>query len=44
MTGPADSPDDRDGTFASPPCLMHEFDPAYAGLIVDDRRSTDVAR
>jgi hypothetical protein len=33
-----------DGTFASPPCYMHEIDPNYAGLTVDPRQARDVAR
>jgi 5,10-methenyltetrahydrofolate synthetase len=33
-----------DGTFSSPPCYMHEIDPAYAGLVVDSRQARDVAR
>jgi 5,10-methenyltetrahydrofolate synthetase len=33
-----------DGTFASPPCYMHEIDPAYAGLVVDPCQARDVAR
>jgi 5,10-methenyltetrahydrofolate synthetase len=33
-----------DGTFASPPCYLHEIDPAYAGLIVDPSQARDVAR
>jgi 5,10-methenyltetrahydrofolate synthetase len=33
-----------DGTFASPPCYMHEIDPAYAGLVVDPTEARDVAR
>jgi 5,10-methenyltetrahydrofolate synthetase len=36
--------DTADGTFASPPCYMHEIDPAYAGLVVDPRQVRDVAR
>ncbi len=36
--------DTADGTFASPPCYMHEIDPAYAGLVVDARQARDVAR
>jgi 5,10-methenyltetrahydrofolate synthetase len=32
------------GTFASPPCSLHELDPAYAGLVVDPIRTSDVAR
>jgi 5-formyltetrahydrofolate cyclo-ligase len=31
-------------SFASPPCFMHEADPAYSGLTVDPRQSMDVAR
>src|SRR5581483_9571489 len=36
--------DTADGTFASPPCYMHEIDPAYAGLVIDPRQARDVAR
>jgi len=31
-------------TFSSPPCYMHEIDPAYTGLIIDARQARDVAR
>ena len=45
MADNAAKPDEEvvDGTFASPPCYMHEIDPAYAGL-VDPRQARDVAR
>ncbi len=36
--------DMADGTFASPPCYLHELDPAYGGLGVDCRPARDVAR
>lgn len=39
--------DSRDGSaYASPPCFMHELDPAYAGRAdaVDARQHTDVMR
>ncbi len=39
--------DDAPATFASPPCFMHEIDPAYAGLPVlaaDARQHADVMR
>src|SRR5512134_574449 len=38
-----DPDDEGPGTYASPPCLMHEVDLAYMGL-VDPRQRTDVAR
>ena len=40
------SRENDNGTFASPPCLMHELDPAYAGLPAKDRtrQGADVAR
>lgn len=36
--------DDIPPTFASPPCLMHELDPAYAGLSYDRTNCADVKR
>ena len=33
-----------DGAFSSPPCYMHEIDPAYAGLVADPSQARDVAR
>ncbi len=38
--------DDAPASYASPPCYMHELDPAYAGLSQqgDLRQSSDVAR
>ena len=36
--------DDSPAGYASPPCLMHEIDPAYAGLEVDARTWLDVNR
>jgi len=38
--------DDYTGTFASPPCFMHEVDPAYMGIsdTADARQRTDVKR
>lgn len=30
--------------FASPPCLMHEIDPAYAGITTDRQQEVDVKR
>ena len=38
--------DDEDGPgqFASPPCFMHELDPAYLGMPVDPQLARDVAR
>jgi 5-formyltetrahydrofolate cyclo-ligase len=32
------------GTYSSPPCFMHELDPAYAGLTPDAVQMRDVAR
>ncbi len=38
-------PDDRDGEqFSSPPCFMHEIDPAYSGFMPDRLQARDVAR
>ncbi len=44
MTGQGD--DDHPATCASPPCFMHEVDPAYMGLsdIVDPRQRADIMR
>ncbi|MCC7016821.1 MAG: 5-formyltetrahydrofolate cyclo-ligase [Rhodospirillales bacterium] len=44
MTGDGD--DDRPATYASPPCLMHEVDPAYMGLAraAYPRQRADVMR
>ena len=36
--------EDRPGQFASPPCFMHELDPAYVGVPVDPQQACDVAR
>lgn len=36
--------DDDYGEFSSPPCFMHEIDPAYAGVAVDRTQAGDVAR
>jgi 5,10-methenyltetrahydrofolate synthetase len=38
--------DDTPATYASPPCLMHELDPDFAGLVhtVDPRQHEDVMR
>lgn len=38
--------DDRPASFASPPCFMHEVDPAYMGLseAADPRQQADVMR
>jgi 5,10-methenyltetrahydrofolate synthetase len=38
-----DPDDDRPGTFASPPCFMHEIDPAYAS-VADPHQWVDVRR
>lgn len=35
---------DGHGSYSSPPCFMHEVDPAYSGLAVDPRQTQDVAR
>lgn len=46
MSGTGNFEDDEAagaGSFASPPCFMHEIDPAYGGL-VDPRQTRDVAR
>ncbi len=42
----ANGDEDDGGTFASPPCFMHEVDPAYMGLApaADSRQRTDVTR
>lgn len=32
------------GTYASPPCFMHEVDPAYGGIVADAEQARDVAR
>lgn len=39
-----DIDEDTPPTFASPPCLMHELDPAYAGLSSDRSICADVRR
>jgi 5,10-methenyltetrahydrofolate synthetase len=39
----ADGGEEDCGTFASPPCFMHEADPTYTGL-VDATQARDVAR
>ncbi len=39
-----DIDDDIPPSFASPPCLMHELDPAYAGLSSDRSICADVRR
>lgn len=40
----SDSIDDAPPEFASPPCFLHEIDPAYSGLApADDRQITDVS-
>ena len=36
--------DDNQGQFASPPCFMHELDPAYGSAPVDRKQAHDVAR
>tara|TARA_R110000868_G_scaffold43136_8_gene145609 strand:+ start:3265 stop:3960 length:696 start_codon:yes stop_codon:yes gene_type:complete len=38
-------PPEKSSGFASPPCLAHEIDPAYAGTaVVDPQQALDVAR
>lgn len=44
MTARLDDDDEFGGTFASPPCLMHELDPTFAGLVIDPVAARDVAR
>ncbi len=39
---PADN--EKQGEFSSPPCYMHELDPAYSGLTTDEAQAVDVAR
>lgn len=41
---PASGDDEGMGTFSSPPCFMHEVDPAYTGLMPDAVQVRDVAR
>lgn len=36
--------EDSIGSFSSPPCFMHEIDPTYVGLNVDEDQAVDVAR
>lgn len=43
IDGEADDDAGGTGTYASPPCYMHEIDPAYGGL-VDPAQARDVAR
>ncbi len=41
----SNSDEDPAGVFASPPCFLHEVDPAYSGLTtIDARQAQDVAR
>lgn len=42
MAGPQHNDDDAPGGYASPPCFMHEVDPAYMGI--DPQQQLDVAR
>ncbi|MEX1036427.1 MAG: 5-formyltetrahydrofolate cyclo-ligase [Sneathiella sp.] len=46
MSAEKDDDDDAPAEFASPPCFMHEIDPAYMGLAPapDFQASSDVAR
>ncbi len=44
MTGREDDRLEPGGAFASPPCLMHELDPTFAGLVIDPVAARDVAR
>ena len=39
-----DESDDAPRTYASPPCFMHELDPAYGLPSTDPRQAADVAR
>jgi 5-formyltetrahydrofolate cyclo-ligase len=39
-----DEDENGQGRFASPPCFMHELDPACGGVPVDGQQSRDVAR
>jgi 5,10-methenyltetrahydrofolate synthetase len=43
MTGSHDHDGQGSGEYASPPCFMHEVDPAYMG-VVDAQQQIDVAR
>lgn len=46
MTAKDRSPQDDDvsgGSFASPPCFMHELDPIYGGIATDPVQARDVA-
>lgn len=43
MTG-TDQDDEHAGQFSSPPCFMHELDPAFGGMPVDPQQARDVAR
>ena len=38
------SDDEECSCFASPPCFMHEIDPAYAGMTADRQQEIDVGR
>lgn len=42
MAGSQDHDDNGSGSYASPPCFMHEVDPAYMGI--DPQQKADVAR
>ncbi|MGE0767491.1 MAG: 5-formyltetrahydrofolate cyclo-ligase [Hyphomicrobiaceae bacterium] len=46
MTNTSSRPDDDEaqGSYASPPCLMHELDPLYGGIAPDPVASRHVAR
>ena len=44
MTPADEDRQDGSGTFASPPCFMHELDPAYTSLGSDPVAARDVAR
>lgn len=45
MMASPEPPDEEDyGAFSSPPCFMHEIEPAYAGIPVDRTQMRDVAR
>ncbi|MEZ5816612.1 MAG: 5-formyltetrahydrofolate cyclo-ligase [Hyphomicrobiaceae bacterium] len=46
MTNSSSPPDDDEGqgSYASPPCFMHELDPLYGGIAPDPAASRDVSR
>jgi 5,10-methenyltetrahydrofolate synthetase len=44
MSNSSSEDEATEGTYASPPCFMHELDPTDAGLIMDAVQARDVAR